>query len=334
MTGERILVTGASGFIGFTLVKKLIQSGFTDVIGIDNFSAPYGSHHCDRRAAVLERNFQFRIHKLDLIDKSSFQSLYKLAPFDYIIHLAAWPGVRFGQEKPSYYYRNNVNAFGNVLEFVNEVKPSKFLFASSSSVYGNQGTSGPVRENELSARDLRSFYATTKLMNEISARSYAEISKVPTIALRFFTVYGPEGRPDMAYWKFLAGILKDEVLELYGTDGGMRSFTYVDDVVDAVQIILRSNIKDYQALNIASSLPGKTFELVQLMGEITGIAPKVRVIDRPPYDVDITHADLTLLDEFAGERQETSISNGLRKFVEWYREDFSRTSNREKYETK
>jgi len=328
VTSERILVTGASGFIGSTLIAKLFQSGFTDLIGVDNFSAPYGSEHCERRSKALERKYNFPIHRIDLVKNSSIESLREFAPFNYVLHLAAWPGVRYGQEQPTKYYQNNVNAFGNILSLVNEVKPKKFLFASSSSVYGNQGSRGPVSENELSGRDLRSFYATTKLMNEISAQSFAQISKIPTIALRLFTVYGPGGRPDMAYWKFLDSILNNKEIELFGADGGMRSFTYVEDVVDAIRLLLPSKIEGYQAINISSRSPVKTIDLVQLMGEITKVTPRIRVVSRPSYDVDVTHANLTLLDEIAVGRQETSFYDGIAKFVEWYARESATTSNR------
>ena len=315
---RRILITGAAGFIGSQLASGILSQGSYDLVGLDNFSAPYGGDHCQVRAKSLIDKFGFHVDTIDLSTICG-QSLYdNYGRFDIVIHLAAWPGVRFGQLSPNSYYLNNVNAFGNILDFTNISKPSKFLFASSSSVYGDLALSGPVFENSATGQNLKSFYAATKWSNEVLAESYQSITNIPTIALRFFTFYGPNGRPDMAYWHFLESILSNRQVDLFGTNGGIRNFTFIEDAIKIILALIKVDFSGYRPLNIASSNPITTLELLETLGNRLGIHPRYRVIDRPEYDASITHADTSFLKSLIGNYHESSIDFGIQSFVDWY----------------
>lgn len=315
---QRVLITGAAGFVGSHLVSAILQKKSYEVTGVDNFSAPYGGSHCQRRAANLINDFGFAVDFVDLSTCSGSDLFSAYGKFDIVVHLAAWPGVRFGQLSPNEYYRNNVAAFGNILEYANLAKPTKFLFASSSSVYGDLGEAGPVTEELADGMNLKSFYAATKWSNEILAESHHEISGVPTVALRFFTFYGPDGRPDMAYWKFLNSILLDEEIELFGLDGGIRNFTFIDDAVQMLLELLKINFTGYKPINIASSSPITTLELLEVLGKKLGSIPRYRTAVRPLFDASVTHADTSYLKSLIGNYNESGITAGIDSFVDWY----------------
>ena len=317
---QRVLITGVAGFIGSNLAARILEVGKYDLVGIDNFSAPYGSQHCKRRANFLKQEFGFQTQFKDLSQLTGQELFDSLGKFDFIVHLAAWPGVRFGQRAPDDYYRNNVNAFGNILHFTNLVRPTKFLFASSSSVYGDLAEDGPVREGFATGNNLKSFYAATKWANEVLAAAYQGIFGVPTIALRFFTVYGPNGRPDMAYWLFLEQILKSQEISLFGKDGGTRNFTYIDDAVEILMSLLEIELNGYQPLNISSFKPISTIDMLKTLGSELGVPVHFKSVERPVFDVGITHADTSLLRSLVGEYRETSIETGLSYFVNWYKQ--------------
>ena len=319
---QRILITGAAGFIGSKLIAELLKVESYELVGLDNFSAPYGEGHCRRRADSLQKKFGFNIDFVDLVEYSGEELFDTFGTFDIVIHLAAWPGVRLSQRSPHAYYVNNVNAFGNVLQYTNFAKPSKFFFASSSSVYGDLAESGPVSEGALSGRNLKSFYAATKWTNEVLAQSYHEISQVPTIALRFFTFYGPEGRPDMAYWQFLESILDNREIKLFGSKGGIRNFTFIDDALYILSKLIGVDFSGFKPINIASSKPTTTLELLEAMGRRLGKIPRYRTVDRPKYDANITHADTSLLKSLIGDYPESDVSVGIDSFVEWYQNSY------------
>lgn len=317
---QRILITGAAGFIGSNLTAKILEDDLFDVVGLDNFSAPYGRDHCTRRANFLQREFGFEIDRVDLT-KTSGKHLFELyGSLDLVIHLAAWPGVRYGQLKPDQYFLNNVNAFGHILDYTNLSKPGKFLFASSSSIYGDLAESGAVTEDSATGNNLRSFYAATKWSNEVLANSYQNVSGVPTIAMRFFTFYGPDGRPDMAYWNFLEKLIGSEEISLFGSDGGIRNFTFIDDAVEIMIALLKIEISGYTPINIASSNPITTLQLLNVLAEKLDAPIGFKTVRRPTFDVGITHADTSLLRSLIGDYQETDIRSGISAFVDWYKD--------------
>jgi len=319
---QRVLITGAAGFIGSQLASGILNQGSYELVGLDNFSAPYGGSHCQLRANSLIDKFGFNIDSIDLSKNSGQALVENYGRFDIVIHLAAWPGVRFGQLSPNPYYVNNVNAFGNILDFTSLTKPSKFFFASSSSIYGDLASSGPVSESSATGQNLKSFYAATKWSNEVLAESYQDITKVPTIALRFFTFYGPNGRPDMAYWHFLESILSNQQVSLFGEDGGVRNFTFIEDAIKIMLALIQVDFSGYTPLNIASSHPITTLRLLEALGNRLGITPNYRVAERPKYDASVTYADTTFLKNLIGDYHESDINLGIKCFVDWYTDHY------------
>jgi UDP-glucuronate 4-epimerase len=315
----KVLITGAAGFIGSNVSAKILETDLFDLVGLDNFSAPYGPEHCKRRAEFLKDKYGFQVDSVDLSKITGKELQESYGGFDIVLHLAAWPGVRYGQQTPEHYYQNNVNAFGNILNYTNIAKPKKFFFASSSSVYGDLAAKGAVTEIEATGKNLKSFYSATKWSNEVLANSYHDITGVPTIALRFFTFYGPNGRPDMAYWHFLETILENKEIALFGNDGGTRNFTFIDDAVDILIALLKVEFSGYLPLNIASSKPITTLQLLKALGKELDTPVDFKVIQRPSFDVEVTHAETSQLRGLIGDYRETSIAAGMGFFVDWYK---------------
>jgi UDP-glucuronate 4-epimerase len=315
----KVLVTGASGFIGYHLVRKLIESDI-EVIGIDNEKPSYGGNLVKQRSENLFKDFGFKSHKLDLSD-SDFSEILKLSEnVDSIVHLAAWPGVRQSRLNPGAYSQNNVQAFNRIIEIPRILKTNKFIYASSSSVYGNQGLNGPVYESKASIENSLSYYAVTKFQNEFTANFYHDNFSVNTLGLRLFTVYGPMGRPDMAYWNFSENILDGRTIELYGHNGGERSFTYIDDVINSIFCLLHTDQKfSSKIVNISSGIPRATKELVDLLCVFLD-SKKVNIleIDRPSEDAEKTWADISLLNSMIGVQEFTSLEKGLERFADWF----------------
>ena len=315
----KVLVTGASGFIGYHLVRKLIDSNI-EVIGIDNERSSYGGNLAAIRSANLFKEFGFKSNKLDLVDCDISEILKLSESVDSIVHLAAWPGVRQSRLNPEAYSRNNIQAFNRIIEIPRILRTTKFIYASSSSVYGNQGLNGPVQESMATIENLLSYYALTKLQNEITANFYEENFSVNTIGLRLFTVYGPMGRPDMAYWSFSEKILDGKNIELYGHNGGERCFTYIDDVINSIFNLLSVDEKfSSKIVNISSGNPRETKELVDLLCANLG-NKKVEILEisRPPEDAEKTWADISLLNSMIGFQNFTSLETGLEKFADWF----------------
>jgi UDP-glucuronate 4-epimerase len=315
----KVLVTGASGFIGYHLVRKLIDSNI-EVIGIDNERSSYGGNLAAIRSANLFKEFGFKSNKLDLADCDISEILKLSESVDSIVHLAAWPGVRQSRLNPEAYSRNNIQAFNRIIEIPRILKTTKFIYASSSSVYGNQGLNGPVQESMATIENPLSYYALTKLQNEITADFYEQNFSVNTIGLRLFTVYGPMGRPDMAYWSFSEKILDGKNIELYGHNGGERCFTYIDDVINSIFNLLSIDEKfSSKIVNISSGNPRETKELVDLLCANLG-NKKVEILEisRPPEDAEKTWADISLLNSMIGFQNFTSLETGLEKFADWF----------------
>jgi UDP-glucuronate 4-epimerase len=315
----KVLVTGASGFIGYHLVRKLIDSNI-EVIGIDNERSSYGGNLAAIRSANLFKEFGFKSNKLDLVDCDISEILKLSESVDSIVHLAAWPGVRQSRLNPEAYSRNNIQAFNRIIEIPRILKTTKFIYASSSSVYGNQGLNGPVQESMATIENPLSYYALTKLQNEITANFYEQNFSVNTIGLRLFTVYGPMGRPDMAYWSFSEKILDGKNIELYGHNGGERCFTYIDDVINSIFNLLSIEEKfSSKIVNISSGNPRETKELVDLLYANLG-NKKVEILEisRPPEDAEKTWADISLLNSMIGFQNFTSLETGLEKFADWF----------------
>jgi UDP-glucuronate 4-epimerase len=318
---NKILITGGAGFIGFHLALKLSEDAANKVIVIDNLQPSYGTNLANiRKDVLLQHNILFIQED---ISKDDFMSHDELSDIDYLIHLAAWPGVRKGQELPVEYYKNNITAFGNVLQLSRTANLKRFLFASSSSVYGDLGNSGPVDESSANGMNLKSFYSATKWMNEIAAKSFCEISNVPTIALRFFTVYGEFGRPDMAYWKFSRNILKGEVIQLYGENGGVRNFTAIDSAIHAINQLIKCNIDfsltKYLPINIADPETFPTRLMLDILKKNLDSQHELSIscLDRPKEDVETTWASVRRLESIIGELPKTDFEKNIANFASW-----------------
>ena len=330
----KVLVTGAAGFIGSTLALRLLERG--DVVhGIDNLNDYYDVTLKRARLARLRRYEKFTFDKLDIAERGKMAQLFEAQHFDAVMHLAAQAGVRYSIENPNAYVDANLVGFLNVLEGARNTSVGHLVFASSSSVYGTN-TKLPFSEND-SVDHPVSLYAATKKANELMAHSYAHLYALPCTGLRFFTVYGPWGRPDMALFKFTRGILADEPIPVFNRGEMMRDFTYVDDIVEGVvRVIDQPAVSDphwtsgaptasssrapYRIYNIGNNKPVKLMHYIEVLERCIG---KKAVLDLLPMqlgDMLETSADVSALAKAVGFAPATDVAIGVARFVEWYRE--------------
>ncbi len=314
----KIGITGAAGFIGMHLTDSLLLDGH-EVVGIDSLNPAYGGDLSAHRAKYLMDLHNFKVQQIDVSETEASELITIFQDCDVVIHLAAWPGVRQGQLMPKLYAKNNVAAFSNILEAVREINPKHFMYASSSSVYGDLAKDGPVREPDATGLNLKSYYAATKWMNETEARASQVLVKFPITALRFFTVYGPWGRPDMAYWSFLEKIKNNQEISLYGKTGGSRNFTYIDDSIKILKSIIETDLTpEHRAINIACGNPEETIQFLNTIAKFAKSEPIVRVVERPKVDVEKTWADLGNVSKLITLPEQTPMASGVSKFVSWY----------------
>jgi UDP-glucuronate 4-epimerase len=329
-----ILVTGAAGFIGAALAMRLLERG-DSVTGIDNINDYYDVSLKEARLARLRRHSKFTFHKIDVADREAMTQLFSSNRYDVVAHLAAQAGVRYSIINPSAYIDANLVGFGNVLEGVRQSRVGHLVYASSSSVYG-ANTRLPFSEHDNVDHPI-SLYAATKKANELMAHSYAHLFGIPCTGLRFFTVYGPWGRPDMALFKFAAGILQGTPIPVFNGGKMVRDFTYVDDIVDgAVRVIDRPAARDpdwsgddpdpatsfapYRVFNIGNNQPVDLMKYIEILEQCLGRKAKLEMLPMQPGDVRATLADVTELSKAVGFRPRTPVEEGLAKFVAWYRD--------------
>ena len=316
----KILITGSAGFIGFHLCKKLLNLKF-DVFGIDNLNKYYDINLKKYRIKQLKKKKNFFFHKIDLIDKKKINTIIKNNKIKYIVHLAAQAGVRHSIENPETYFKSNLEGFFNILELSKKNKIKHLLFASTSSVYGNN-KKFPLTENAITDRPL-SFYAATKKSNEVMAYSYAHIYKLPTTALRFFTVYGPFGRPDMSLFKFTKAIIENKKIQLFNSGDHIRDFTYIDDIVNGIFSIIKKPSKNnipYNCFNIGRGKSKKLKYFLNLVEINLGKKGKIKKLPLQLGDVKKTHSSIKLLKKYASYKPKTDIKKGIKKFIDWYKE--------------
>ena len=314
----QILVTGSAGFIGFHLTKKLLQDSF-DVVGVDNLNDYYDTQLKKDRLNLL---LAFKNYKHHLIDIESFDDLLfdlKIYKFDVIIHLAAQAGVRFSITDPFSYVRSNLVGFVNILEFMRKNKIKKLLYASSSSVYGPTNKI-PFNENDNTELP-ESFYAATKKSNEVIAHSYSKLYQIETIGLRFFTVYGPWGRPDMALFKFTSNILNDEKIDIYNQGNHLRDFTYIDDIVDGIMLILKkTDYKNYfQILNLGRGVMVQLNDFINEIEKQLGKKARKNYLPLQKGDIHQTNADIEKAKKIYGYNPKININIGIAEFINWYK---------------
>ena len=315
-----ILVTGCSGFIGMHSCIKLLKKDYK-VIGIDNLNDYYSISLKEDRLKVLKKFPNFIFSHCDIADEKNLKNIFNTYKIDYVLHLAAQAGVRYSISNPQAYVKSNVQGFVNLLEEIKDSQVKNTVYASSSSVYGSN-TKVPFSEDDFVSNQV-SLYAATKLSNESIANAYNSIYKIPIIGLRFFTVYGPWGRPDMAPWIFTEKIIKGEKIKVFNNGNMIRDFTYVDDIVSGtIDALLCLNYDSHEIFNIGNNSPIK---LMDFIIHIEKILEKKASIDFMPMqkgDVLTTYADIDKLSKAVNYIPKTSIHDGMKSFIEWYKHYF------------
>jgi UDP-glucuronate 4-epimerase len=330
---EPILVTGAAGFIGFHLAKRLLAEGWM-VYGIDNLNAYYDPRLKEARLTELAKSSGFRFERCDLADRSLVANLFAKHRFAYVVHLAAQAGVAHSAVDPSAYVDSNLVGFANILEGCRHAQSRHLVYASSSSVYGANRRM-PLRITDRVDEPL-SLYGATKKANELMAHAYAHLFGVPATGLRFFTVYGPWGRPDMAVWLFTEAILDGRPVRLFNSGHMRRDFTYVDDVVEAVLRLIKSPPRPeqttngtkppYRIYNVGGGRPVEVLALVDALEQAIGKKAQRELLPMRAIDVLETSADNSELESAIGFTPYTPIEEGLRSFVAWFRDFHRRVS--------
>lgn len=311
-----ILVTGSAGFIGFHVARALLNAGET-VIGVDNFDGYYSPHLKRARCEILVQEPNFISVEKDLADRQAVKDLFAETPPEIVCHLAAQAGVRYSLENPYAYQHSNLESFINLIEESRSVPVRRFVYASSSSVYGGN-TKMPYSETDPVDTPV-SLYAATKRANELIAHTYTHLWRLQTIGLRFFTVYGPWGRPDMAYWSFLENIVHEEPIKLFNYGKNRRDFTYIDDVVPGVMASLTSaTLEPYEIINLGNNNPVGTVEFVKILEDLAQRRAVKEMIPPQPGEVTATYADIDKAKRKLGFQPKTSIREGLELFVDWY----------------
>jgi UDP-glucuronate 4-epimerase len=333
MADDQILVTGAAGFIGFHVARRLLENG-RQVVGLDNLNAYYDPKLKDARLVELAKFAGFRFAKLDLSDRAGMAALFAEHRFPYVVHLAAQAGVRYSLVDPHAYVDSNLVGFTNILEGCRHNGCRHLLFASSSSVYGSN-TKMPFSVHENVDHPL-SLYGASKKANELMAHAYAHLFKLPMTGLRFFTVYGPWGRPDMAMWIFASAILAGQPIKLFNHGNMRRDFTYVDDVVESIVRLVDhaptgnpnystdapdpgSSPAPWRVYNIGNNNPVELLEVVRLLEEKIGKKAIRELMPMQPGDVPATYANVDDLMRDVDFKPATPIADGIARFIDWYR---------------
>jgi UDP-glucuronate 4-epimerase len=330
----KIIVTGVAGFIGMHVAKYLLKRG-DKVIGIDNMNSFYDPKLKFARLEELKKFNNFSFHKVDIVEKKEISNIFSKSNPQKVIHLAAQAGVRYSIQNPEEFIKSNLVGFANILENCRNFEIEHFVYASSSSVYGGNAFM-PFSESH-SVNHPISLYAATKKSNELTAHAYSHLYKIPSTGLRFFTVYGPWGRPDMALFKFTQNIINNETIDIYNFGKMDRDFTYVSDIAEGVvktldKVASPSNNYDafnpnpsissapFRIYNIGNGNPVSLIEYINTLENVLGIKAKINFMDMQKGDVKSTHSDNTALDKWVGFKPRTSINEGVKFFVDWYKE--------------
>jgi len=329
---KRILVTGAAGFIGFHLSKKLVESG-CEVDGLDNLNDYYDIRLKQDRLAILQKHPGFNFVHADLKDKSRIDDVFRERKFQTVVNLAAQAGVRYSLTNPYAYLDSNLTGFLNILEACRFFRPEHLIYASSSSVYGaNKKMPFSVHDN---VDHPLALYAATKKSNELMAHAYSSLYGIPVTGLRFFTVYGPFGRPDMALFLFTKAILEDKPIDIYNFGKMKRDFTYVDDIVECMERLIplipsananwnalqpdpASSFAPYRLYNIGNSQPVELLRFIEVLENKIGKKAVRNFLPLQDGDVEETYADIQDLEKVIGFKPATSIETGIEKFINWY----------------
>lgn len=332
-----VLITGAAGFIGMHCAKRLLAQG-VPVVGIDNLNNYYDVALKQARLNELRPFANFRFVELDVADRDGMARLFaEVAPAK-VLHLAAQAGVRYSIDQPDDYTDSNLLGFGNILQGCRKHKVEHLVYASSSSVYGGN-TKMPFAESDAVDHPI-SYYAATKKANELMAHTYSHLYGIPTTGLRFFTVYGPWGRPDMALFKFTKAILAGETIDVYGEGQLVRDFTYIDDIVEGIMRVLDkpaapdasydsqqpnpgTSTAPYRIFNIGNNSPTVLMDYIAAIEAALGVQASKRLLPVQPGDMTATAADTRALAEWVGFAPNTAVSDGVARFVQWFKEFYA-----------
>lgn len=330
----KILITGVAGFIGHTLAIRMLERG-DEVVGIDNLNHYYDVRLKENRLARLSAYPKFRFVKLDLADRDGMKALFAAEKFDKVMNLAAQAGVRYSIENPQAYIEANLVGFTNVLEGARHNGVTHLVYASSSSVYG-ANTKLPFAESDSVDHPI-SLYAASKKANELMAHCYSDLFKLPTTGLRFFTVYGPWGRPDMALFKFTKAILAGETIQVFNHGNMVRDFTYIDDIIEGVVRVIdnvaepdptwtgdapnpATSYAPYRVYNIGNNSPVQLMRYINALEDQLGKKAIMEMLPMQPGDVPATQADVSRLERDVGFKPATKVEDGIARFVKWYRD--------------
>jgi UDP-glucuronate 4-epimerase len=327
-----VLLTGAAGFIGFHLARRLLSRG-DEVTGLDNLNAYYDVSLKQARLDRLLGTAGFRFERIDVADRPAIERLFAARRFDAVVHLAAQAGVRYSLDNPHAYVQSNLVGFLHILEGARAQGPRHLVYASTSSVYG-ANTRLPFDERQNTDHPI-SIYSATKKANELMAHSYAHLFGIPCTGLRFFTVYGPWGRPDMALFRFTRGILAGEPIPVFNEGRMVRDFTYIDDIVEGVVRVIdrpasadprwdgaspdpSSSAAPWRIYNIGNSQPVELMRYIRALEAALGREARLELLPMQAGDVRATEADTSALESLTGYRPSTPVEVGVRRFVEWY----------------
>ena len=333
---KKVLITGVAGFIGFHLCKKILDNGY-EVLGLDNLNSYYEINLKNDRLSILSKHKNsddYKFFKGDIADAAFVNIIFEKYKPEVVINLAGQAGVRYSLENPSSYITSNILGFSNIIEACKNTNVKHLIYASSSSVYGGNKNL-PFSEND-GVNHPVSLYAATKRSNELIAHSYSHIYSLPTTGLRFFTVYGPWGRPDMGYFIFTSKILKGETIKIFNNGRMMRDFTYIDDIVESISKLVEKNpYKDpsfdyknpssssswapFKIFNIGNSKPTNLMEFIKNIEEILGLTAKKEFLPMQSGDVEATSANTDLLNAWIGFKPKTNLKDGLTNFINWFK---------------
>ena len=320
MMMKKILITGVAGFIGYHLAEKLLNNNY-HIIGIDNLNDYYDPNLKKARLDNLKELSNFEFHKIDFIKNRELQPIFENNKIGQVIHLGAQAGVRYSISNPQFYIDTNITGFLNILENSKNYKVQNIIYASSSSIYGINEKM-PFSENDKTEKQI-SMYGVSKKTNELMAHTYSNLYGLNTVGLRFFTVYGPWGRPDMALYIFTKAIIENKRINLFNEGDHTRSFTYIDDITEPIHRLIKINYNNDRAsyneiLNIGGSSPVKLLRFIDIIEEYLGKKAKINLKPMQQGDVKETNADIDKLETITGYRPQTNIEEGIMRFIDWY----------------